>query len=259
MQDILRLFLTRISTVGLVIISSLIVGIFPLELRQGSLVTLFSVGIPTILLAYWARPGAIPPGRLVRRLLHFILPPALLTAILGLGLFIGVYALRVAPATIASAGQREDSVGLAAAQTALTTFIVFSGLLLVIFVEPPTEWWVGASKLGGDWRPTWLALGLLAAFFLISLIPPLRSLFSLSELRPQEYLIVALTSAVWLFLVRAVWRSQALSRYLGMELVSKEVAGAPKSGLSADQPLTFPSRATSGARPMRWANSSAVV
>ncbi|HEX8730780.1 MAG TPA: HAD-IC family P-type ATPase [Ktedonobacterales bacterium] len=225
MQDILRLFLARISTVGLVIMSGLIVGVFPLELRQGSLVTLFSVGVPTILLAFWARPGAIPPGRLVRRLLHFILPPALLTAILGLGLFMGVYALRVAPATIASASVGDDTLGLLAAQTALTTFIVFSGLLLVIFVEPPTEWWVGASKLGGDWRPTWLALGLLAAFALISLIPPLRDLFSLSALQPREYALIVGASAVWLFLVRWVWRSQALSRYLGMEPVSREIAG----------------------------------
>ena len=64
MQAILKLFLTRISTVGLVIVSSLVVGEFPLELRQGSLVTLFSVGIPTILLAIWARPGSTPPGDL---------------------------------------------------------------------------------------------------------------------------------------------------------------------------------------------------
>ena len=46
MQDILKLFLTRISTVGLVIISSLVVGVFPLELRQGSILTLLLGGHP---------------------------------------------------------------------------------------------------------------------------------------------------------------------------------------------------------------------
>ena len=94
MQAILKLFLTRISTVGLVILSSLVVGLFPLELRQGSLVTLFSVGIPTILLAIWARPGPTPQGTLTRRLLHFIVPPALLTSAFGLILFSVVYGQR---------------------------------------------------------------------------------------------------------------------------------------------------------------------
>ena len=222
MQDILRLFLTRISTVGLVIISSLIVGVFPLELRQGSLVTLFSVGIPTILLAIWARPGASPPGGLVRRLLRFILPPALLTSVLGLSLFISVYALRVFPAGILTASAQQDAAGLAAAQSALTSFIVFTGLLLVIFVEPPTEWWAGASKVGGDWRPLELSLGLMLGFVVISIVPPLRTLFSLTALWPQEYASVAAAVILWLFLARWAWRSQALSRYLGMEVEPTE-------------------------------------
>ena len=62
MQDVLKLFLTRISTVGLVIFSALVVGVFPLELRQGSIVTLFSVGIPTVFLVLWARPTPLPAG-----------------------------------------------------------------------------------------------------------------------------------------------------------------------------------------------------
>ena len=51
MQDILRLFLTRILSMALLIVSSLVVSEFPLALRNGSIVTLFSVGIPAVLLA----------------------------------------------------------------------------------------------------------------------------------------------------------------------------------------------------------------
>jgi cation-transporting P-type ATPase E len=213
MQAILKLFLTRISTVGLVILSSLVIGVFPLELRQGSILTLFSVGIPTILLAIWAHPGAIPPGSLVRRLLHFILPPALASSVLGVTLFFSVYALRLASGV---RSQPPTLADFAVAQTALASFLVFCGLLLVIFVAPPTPWWTGASKLSEDRRPALLAVGLMACFLLFSFIDPLGALFALTPLPLRAYAGIAFAIALWLLLVRWMWRSNLLGRYLGM-------------------------------------------
>ena len=217
MQDILKLFLTRISTVALVILSSLVVGAFPLELRQGSLVTLFSVGIPAILLAVWARPGPSAQGHLTRQLLHFILPPVLITSVLGLLLYVGSYSLWLV--SMGSFGARNQIYSLddyPAAQTTLTTFLVFCGLFLVIFVEPPTRWWVGGNRLRGDWRPTLLAISMMVAFVAITLIPPLRALFVLSPLGWRESLLIAVALVVWLFAVRATWRLRLLGRYLGV-------------------------------------------
>jgi cation-transporting P-type ATPase E len=219
MQDILKLFLTRIATVGLVILSSLVVGTFPLELRQGSAVTLFSVGIPTIVLAVWARPGPSPQGGLARRLVHFILPPVLLTSALGLLLFVGSYSLRLVEA--GTFGARNGSAltdDVPAAQTTLTAFLVLCGLFLIIFVEPPTPWWVGGNALSGERRPTLLAVGLMAAFIVITLVPPLRAVFVLTPLGVQEYLLLALAVGVWVLLVRATWRGRLLSRYLSVDL-----------------------------------------
>ena len=71
MTDILRLYLARICTMGLLIVSSLVIGFFPLALRQGSLIVLLSVGIPTVALAIWARPGATKPERLAPQLVAF--------------------------------------------------------------------------------------------------------------------------------------------------------------------------------------------
>ena len=90
MQDILRLFLTRILSMALLIVSALVIGEFPLALRNGSIVTLFSVGIPAVMLALWARPGPRKNGTLAQRLAHFIVTPVLLTSILGVVLFYGV-------------------------------------------------------------------------------------------------------------------------------------------------------------------------
>ena len=83
MQDILRLFLTRILSMALLIVSALVIGEFPLALRNGSIVTLFSVGIPAVMLALWARPGPRQNGTLAQRLAHFIITPVLLTSVLG--------------------------------------------------------------------------------------------------------------------------------------------------------------------------------
>lgn len=219
MHDILKLFLTRIGTVGLVIFSSLVIGIFPLELRQASVVTLFSVGIPAILLAVWAHPGPSPQGSLTRRLLHFVLPPMVLTSALGLLLFVGVYVLRLVEAgAFAARGGVAPLVDMPTAQTTLTAFLVCCGLLLVIFVEPPTGWWVGGNALARDWRPTFLAVGMMIAFAGMLLIPPLRSLFVLAHLGLQEYVLLVLALVVWLTCLRATWRWNLLSRYLGVDV-----------------------------------------
>lgn len=219
MQDILKLFLTRISTIGLVILSSLVVGAFPLELRQGSLVTFFSVGVPAIALAVWARPGPAPQGRLIRRLLHFIVPPMLLTGVIGLLLFVGILWLRLAQAGATGGATAVASTDdFPVAQSALTMFLVMCGLLLVVFVEPPTPWWVGANPLSQDHRPAWLALSMMVVFFGMMALPLLRGWFALSALSLQEYLLLAAAIIIWLFTVRAVWRTRLLSRYLSVEL-----------------------------------------
>jgi cation-transporting ATPase E len=219
MQDILKLFLIRIGTVGMVILSSLVVGTFPLELRQGSLVTFFSVGVPAIALSVWAHPGLVPPGTLMRRLVRFVAPPVILTSAIGLLLFVGSYALRLLQTgTFGSRNLATIAMDYPAAQSLLTSFLVICGLLMVLFVEPPTPWWECDATGEGDRRPTLLVVGLLAIFALITLLPPLRSLFLLAPLGLQEYALLVAAVGIWLATVRASWRSHLLSRYLGVKL-----------------------------------------
>jgi cation-transporting ATPase E len=223
MQTILKLFLTRITTIGLVVFSSLIIGEFPLALRNGSVVTLFSVGIPTILLAIWAKPGQVSKRRLVPQLFHFVLTPVVVTTVLALLVFYGTLLLglqragalapHVAPLhalAIASAVRR-------VAQSTLTIFLVFTGLFLVIFAAPPSAWWTGGARHNGDRRPTWLALGLMVAFVILNLVPPLRGLFALAPVGILEVGIVTLALIVWLVAVRWLWRHQLLMRFLGQQ------------------------------------------
>jgi cation-transporting P-type ATPase E len=239
MQDIIKLFLCRISTVALLIISSLVIGYFPISLRNGSIITLITVGIPTILLAIWARPGKLE-GTLGRRLLHFVLPAALLSSVIGLLVFYialdfrsrEVVRLFTTPGTTASPDQidlilrQHAALLLPVPQTALATFLVFVGLFLVIFVAPPTAWWGGGDLPISDKKPTILAVALMAAFVIISFTPPLQRLFLLEPLQWQYVAIVVVAVPIWLLLIRFFWRHKLLDRFLG---VGNEKPASPLS------------------------------
>ena len=110
------------------------------------------------------------------------------------------------------------AAGIPLAQTTLTSFLVVTGLLLVVFVEPPIEWLAGGDVVSGDWRPTIMAGGLLAAFAVISMVPSLRNVFALATLDALSVGLVTLGVAGWFFLVRFVWRRQIITRFLGMKV-----------------------------------------
>src|SRR6185369_9046185 len=130
MQDILKLFLTRIATVGLVVVSSLVVITFPIELRNASALTVFTVGIPSALLALWAQPGKRVRDSLTRTLASFVVPAAVVSSLVALVMFYAVLLLAL-PETNAL----EAAMG--SARTALTSYLVYVGLFLIVFVEPP--------------------------------------------------------------------------------------------------------------------------
>jgi cation-transporting ATPase E len=222
MQDVFRLYLTRILTVSLVIVSALVIGEFPLALRQGSLVTLLGVGIPSVLLAYWARPSPVPKQRLLRRLFHFVVPAALITSIVALVLFYTALMLHfsdavgedaVQPITVRGVLQAYTAV-IPLAQTILVNFLALCGIFIIVFAEPPSDWWTGGDELSPDRRPALLAVGMIAVILLINLFAPLRALFSLQPLGWLDAVAVAGALLVWLLSLRAIWRSRMFERFL---------------------------------------------
>jgi cation-transporting ATPase E len=210
MQDILKLFLTRIMTVGLVVVSGLVVATFPIELRNASALTIFTVGIPSILLAAWAQPGHRIRDSLGRTLAHFVVPAAVVSSLIGLVLFFGLLFLGT------SVDGRELTEATGMAQTALTSFLVFVGLLLVVFVEPPVAWLAVAEPITPDRRPTMLALGLAIAYFVVLQVPLARDFFQLVAPDPREGLIVLASVAAWFLLVRTFWEKRVLERFVGL-------------------------------------------
>jgi cation-transporting ATPase E len=205
MEDILRLYMTRIFSLALLItmIAMLSAG-FPLTPSQNSIISLLTLALPALALAQWARPGPVPDVRIGRRLIHFVLPAMMTFA--AASLFIYLYFLvSTSDATYA--------------QLTLTYAVIGMGLILVIFVEPPCEFWTGGDVLAGDWRPTLLALGLFVFFFAGLQIPTAREFYGLSALhQPSDYVVIIATVVIWTFVLRFVWRARLFERYLGVDL-----------------------------------------
>ena len=223
MQDILRLFLSRTFYVALIILSTSILGGFPFSPKQSSVLALFAVGLPTLLLVAWAKPGPTPKGNLERRMLRFVLPASLTLSIFGLLVFAGFLAVGAQESLLANplAGSRFIiSRALPQAQTALAAFSILCGLLLLIFVEPPSKFWVGGDEYSGDRRPTYLALGLLVVFMIFLAVPSLGGFFDFQPLSALAYLILFATAVVWAFILRWTWRSKLVERFFGLNLES---------------------------------------
>jgi cation-transporting ATPase E len=218
MQDIMRLFLARTFYVTMVIIAALLVGApFPVIPKHNFILALLTVGIPTLALAAWARPAtsarretwAGQPASSLRTIRHFVFPAAFTVAALSLGVY--VYALLVGGAGLPSHQQ------FLFARTALTTATVFCGLLLIVFVEPPTGAWVGGDELSGDHRPTALAGLMLVCYGLAMGLPGLRNFFELTPLPAADLALIAALAALWALALRIIWRKRLFEKLLELE------------------------------------------
>jgi len=218
MEDVMKLFLTRVFAVALVLTSVTAVQAgFPFTPKQ--------VGIPAFALAAWPRVGVTTTGGLVRSLLHFIIPAAMTMAILALAVYI--YYSNRAKGDLLIETQRPtldltEPASATPTATALardaTTVLILCGLFLIVFAEPPTQFWTGGDVLAGDRRPALLALGMLAAYIVILASEPLRAFLGLYVLSFWDYVgLIALVCA-WAFGLRTVWRARLLDRFLGVRL-----------------------------------------
>jgi cation-transporting ATPase E len=253
MKDILRLFLTRAIYFALLIIATSVIGIgFPYVPKHATLVMLFTVGIPTFALAAWARPGPVPRLSLIRAVTHFVFPAAFSTFIFGLLVYVVGFGLTFSaimegpPEDVAQAIQpfqeyvivERDSlspeeeateVAILVAQTSLTFFTLLAGLMLVIYVEPPSDFFAGGDLVGGDLRPTILTVGLFIGFIIAMLMEPVRHFFEVLPLPIMAYVGIGGTVIIWALVLRQVWRGEWLERFLGLDREGRRIVEGRQS------------------------------
>ncbi len=205
MQQILTLFLTRVASFTLLIL--LIPG-FPFSPRQSSLVTLLTVGTPTVALAAWAQPGPTRGNKLLLRLVHFVLPAILTGSLATLFIFLLVVAIAI------SKGLPEATV-IATARSTITVFATVCGVLLLVFVAPPTRFLAGGNTPRGDWRPTILAAVLLGGLTVLLSVPLGRAVFEIGALPLFDTAAIVGVALLWALLLCFIWRFHLLERMLG--------------------------------------------
>jgi cation-transporting ATPase E len=215
MQDIFKLFLTRVMYVILLILSVSSIEGFPFEPKNISILTFLTVGVPTLFLAAWAKPAVVRRVNLTRRLMHFILPAGLTISLFGLGVFL----VHFIPAYETTRDPTIAALGVP--QTATTAFTLLCGLMLIIYVEPPVKYLAGGDRLSGDWRPTILAIISMALYLTVLLTPGLRRFFELAPLMWWDYALIGGLAVVWAFLLRWIWRNRVLERFLDTDLGTK--------------------------------------
>lgn len=238
MSSALYIFLARSLTTMLLIIAVTMVGLgFPFDPSQVALTT-FTVAIPAFFLTLWAKPRSLEPNILLK-LVRFVLPVAILTMLMGVGLYIDDYR-RATPTEEALAntspaftrllaaystytGISSDDPAFAgafatiAAQGALSIFISHTAFLLLLFLEPPSRFFTAWRKeVSADKRPALLAVVLIVVFQVFYFVPLIGTYFGLLEKPPDVYLRILGFVVVWFFLIRFVWRWHLLERFLGL-------------------------------------------
>lgn len=191
MENIFRVFLVRTLSLTLVILAiSLLNDPFPVTPRHTALIAMLTVGIPSLFLAVWARPGKT--GKLVILSgAEFVIPAALGIAVVG----VIVYEFYLS-----------TTGDVALARTALTLTAILCGLLLIPFLEPPSPAWTAANPLSGDWRPTIMAVGLLGVFAAVLAIPLLRNFYELVLPDAWGFAMIGLVVLAWAVAVQTLWR-----------------------------------------------------
>lgn len=200
MRDILRIFLTRVTYAALVIAAvAVIEGGFPFMPTQNALLTLLTVGIPSLALAAWAPAGAIDRSDLGAGLLRMVVPAGWTIGVLGFVTYVAV---------LLAGGRFAD------AQSALTTTCVLSGLLFFVFIADDDAG--QRAPLRPDRRRVALAVVLLVGYAAILAIPSGRVLFDLATPNVGQILMTVLGVAAWLLVLRWLLRAHALDVVLGL-------------------------------------------
>ena len=193
LMDVLKLYLTQILYLFLLLILVRVVAFgIPYRPAQGSVINLLTLTIPAIFIQLWASSGSIRKSSLKQYLAQFVIPAGVSISLTGLMVFL-IFLI--------------STRNFLYTQLTVTYTFVFIGLLLVLFVQPPSKVWTGGDSLNGDKRLVWVVIisGLLC--FVMLFIPLARESFKIEWLQaPKDYLIIGSIVVLWAFGVRLVWK-----------------------------------------------------
>ncbi|MEU4564685.1 HAD-IC family P-type ATPase [Actinoplanes sp. NPDC023936] len=237
----LYVFLARVVSQGLVILTVTMLGLgFPYSPTQVGL-TMFTVGVPTVFLTFWAKPTK-PDPCMLRNLVRFVVPVSIVTATFGAAVYTALYEIVIAGF---SSGRRtphqiieefESYTGLTygidadfttasatiLAQTGLSTFFCFASFGLILFLAPRSRFFAAWTTPTKDTRPALLVLGLCIVFSAVLFIPVLWQYFGLTGPSRPVFLVVVPALLLWYGTLTVVLRYQLFDRLLALDTPGPE-------------------------------------
>jgi magnesium-transporting ATPase (P-type) len=209
-----NLYLSQVGAQLLILIYMLVFKLeqFPYHPTQGGVINAFAIVIPNILLPVWAAGGRLDTKEIRKRMMHFIIPTAVLLSILGAFIYnlylIMDFGSHYPPAELVKQLKISDPQMFFAQQAVVYAFL-FAGWLRVFFLQPPSKFWVGGAALRGDRRVFGLVVASILSFILVLVFPwlPLQEWLRITWLPSlRDYLVIAGCVAVWAILLRSIWR-----------------------------------------------------
>ncbi len=190
-----RLYLTKTVYAAALILLVAVPGFaFPFLPRHLTLAGLFTIGIPSFVLALAPSDGPLYRGRLIKALAAFAVPAGLATA---LGSILSFFLV--------------DTVfggSLEAGRTAATTTLIVLGLSFVLLLERGP----GREHIAIQSYMLALIAGLGALFALGLAAAPVRDFFQMVLLSATQWFLALLSAAIGLTIASVLWRLPQIER-----------------------------------------------
>ena len=209
--DTFKLWLSHVTLILLMILVTLLLRMrfFPYQPVQGSLITVFTITFPNIVMSAWSSAGRLNEVEMRRKLVHFIIPTAITMTILTFAVYYVFLNRTPTPGFHAWVTEQlnYEDVQIFYAELGATYALLMAGWLLLFFLQPPSRLWVGGAPLRGDKRLYNLVAFMVALFVLFLSVPIFQVWFKVTWLPYwTDYLIVALFVAIWALLLSGIWR-----------------------------------------------------
>ncbi|HEX3262412.1 MAG TPA: cation-translocating P-type ATPase [Solirubrobacterales bacterium] len=184
-----RLYATKTIYAGILILLTAIFGFaFPFLPRQLTIASLFTIGIPSFVLALAPSEGPLYRGRLLRALAAFAIPA-------GAGIAVGSLLCYFLVDDIFGGSLEE-------ARTAATTTLIVLGLCFILLLERGP----GREHITIQSYMLAMVAGLGALYALILAAGPVRSFFDLELLSAGQWFLCLVNVAAGLVLAALAWR-----------------------------------------------------
>jgi cation-transporting ATPase E len=202
--DILKITLTQIGYVLLLLIVMIFTGsrLFYVNASQNGVILFFTVIVPSMGLTFFASAGSVPARRMLLRVLGFVVPAALTITLAAIVIDTVFFRLT---------GSAKDT------HLASAYGLVAMGLLLVVFVHPPSRARISGGCLSSGWPTIAMAVVLFLLYNILIQIPLAQELLHVGPLsNPTDYVLIGFIVALWALVLQLSWRTGLLRRYVDL-------------------------------------------